>query len=64
MPTEYRGGGEQKTETKSTGWASKAQRDKCKELVEQGKMKQADFDRKEAETQNLETLPDRIHPKK
>ena len=46
------------------GFKSKAQRERCKTLVAEGKMTQDQFDRYEAETQNLDSLPERLHPKK
>jgi len=59
MPTEYKNAPAQ-----STGWKSKAQRERCQTLVAEGKMKKEDFDRIERETADIEGLPERLHPKK
>lgn len=44
------------------GFRSKAQRDHCRKLVEDGKMTQEQFDKYEADTPKK--IPTRIHPKK
>lgn len=45
------------------GFKSAAQRERCRQLVQEGKMKESDFAQMEAET-DIESLPERIHPKK
>lgn len=43
---------------------SKAQRDKMKELLEQGVLTQEKYDKMEEGTPPDDELPDRLHPKK
>lgn len=45
-------------------FASKAQMDRCKRLVEEGKMTQESFDASLALTPHPDKLPERLHPKK
>ena len=45
------------------GFKSTAQRERCRQLVQEGKMKESDFAKMEAET-DVESLPERIHPPK
>jgi len=45
-------------------FASKAQIERCRRLVEEGKITQVAFDEALAATPNVEELPDRLHPKK
>lgn len=47
-------------------WKSKAQRDRCKNMIAEGSkgaMTQEAFDAIDAETPDIEGLPERLHPK-
>jgi hypothetical protein len=50
--------------TLSAPWKSKAQRERCRKLVAEGKMKQEAWDRYEAATPNVDALPERLHEKR
>lgn len=45
-------------------FVSRAQMDRCKRLVEEGKMPQSVFDESMAITPDADKLPERLHPKK
>jgi DNA mismatch repair ATPase MutS len=48
----------------SKPFVSKAQIERCRKLVAEGKMSQESFDAALAATPDHERLPERIHPKK
>lgn len=47
-----------------TAWKSKAQRDRCLGLVAEGSMKQNVIDQNDADTPDIDALPERLTPPK